>query len=103
VGDRLTDHCTGEVVRVVAKDDEGWPLMEGPRRPGPNPGIIPILCGDLVKAVCEESIGSVAKHWGVKPGLVRKWRKAIAGQDKCVSTALTLLAYDPSFRKKTFL
>ena len=36
-----------------------------------------ILCGDLVRAVREESGLAVAHHWGVCPALVTKWRGAL--------------------------
>jgi hypothetical protein len=36
-----------------------------------------ILCGDLVRAVQEESEVAVAHHWGVCAGTVTKWRAAL--------------------------
>src|SRR5437773_136171 len=36
-----------------------------------------ILCGDLVRAVQQESALAVAKHWGVCTAVVNKWRKAL--------------------------
>jgi hypothetical protein len=36
-----------------------------------------ILCGDLVRAVKQESALAVANHWGVCTGIVSKWRNAL--------------------------
>jgi hypothetical protein len=60
-------------LRVVAISDapQQWPLgvVKGHR--------IPVLCGELVRAVRSESAGDVAAAWGVGSGLVSKWRKAL--------------------------
>ena len=101
VGSTLEDLRLGNVT-VVGKR-EGWPLCTEPPRPGPNSmGEIPVLAGDLVRALCEESIEAVAKHWNVPVGLVRRWRAAIAGTNTGVTTALALLRYDPEFREKWY-
>lgn len=98
VGSILRDLSLGDV-RVVAKQD-GWPLTVDPPRPGPNPfGEIPVLTGQLVKAICEESINAVAEHWRVTARLVRRWREAITGRKDNVNTALALLRSNPCFRK----
>src|SRR5438105_11769827 len=36
-----------------------------------------ILCGDLVRAVKQESVDAVSYHWGVCRGCVLHWRKAL--------------------------
>ena len=36
-----------------------------------------ILCGDLARAVREESASAVAAHWGVGRAMVWKWRRAL--------------------------
>jgi len=36
-----------------------------------------ILCGDLVRAVKQESALAVANHWGVCTGIVSKWRNSL--------------------------
>ena len=60
-------------VRVVAISDAPvqWPLgaVCGHR--------IPVLCGDLVRAVKTEAACDVAAAWGVSPYLVGQWRKAL--------------------------
>ncbi len=101
VGSTLHDLSLGDVV-VISKRD-GWPFTMEPPRPGPNPfGEIPVLTGNLVKAVCEESIGAVVDHWGVTRRLVRRWREAIVGRKKNVNTALALLRSDSRFRTKFY-
>jgi hypothetical protein len=93
IGSILRDKMLGPV-RVVGRDENRWPLCEEPPRKGPNPlGEIPILTGDLVKAVCCESIGDISDHWSVPFSLVRKWRKAVAGTSDGVATALALKRY----------
>jgi hypothetical protein len=37
----------------------------------------PILCGDLVRAVQQESALAVAYHWGVCHNVVTRWRAAL--------------------------
>jgi hypothetical protein len=46
-----------------------WPFVQGGRSL--------ILCGDLARAVREESASAVAAHWGVGRKLVWQWRKAL--------------------------
>ena len=63
----------GGTVRVAAISDAPvqWPLgvVRGHR--------IPVLCGDLVRAVKTEAACDVAAAWGVSHGLVAKWRKTL--------------------------
>ena len=40
---------------------------------------LPILCGDLVRAVCEEDELTVAHYWGVTRYIVEQWKRAISG------------------------
>jgi hypothetical protein len=48
-----------------------WPFTQkaGPRSL--------ILCGDLVRAVRDESVAAVAAHWGVARETVWRWRRAL--------------------------
>ena len=48
-----------------------WPFTRGS---GPRSLI---LCGDLVRAVRDESVASVAAHWGVGRETVWRWRRAL--------------------------
>ncbi len=45
-----------------------------------------ILCGDLVRAVKQESEIAVAYHWGVCIGVVTKWRNALEVEPITVGT-----------------
>jgi hypothetical protein len=101
VGTVLKDLHFGEVV-VIGKRG-GWPVCAEPSRPGPNPlGEIPVLTGDLIRAVCEESIHAVADAWGVTDRVVRRWRSVITGKKTGVNTALALLRSDPEFRRRWY-
>lgn len=46
-----------------------WPYSKGCRQKQ-----LPILCGDLIRAVRTESVESIAHHWGVGRSTVRRWR-----------------------------
>jgi hypothetical protein len=73
VGDKLTCEYRGRevTVRGISNGLIQWP---GTRRTG---NASPILCGDLIRAVQTESSQGVAFHWGVKHGLVWRWRRAL--------------------------
>ena len=99
VGGTLRDEMMGDVEVVDVLN--GWPAYREPHRRGPQPDrLIPVLCGDLVRAVCDESINDVAEHWGVQPHQVKQWRRAIAGTDTGVEVAIALKRADATFRKK---
>ena len=53
-----------------------WP---GSRRGGKGPGgkLLPILHGDLVKAIRRESAQAVAHWWGVSRWTVARWRRRL--------------------------
>jgi transposase-like protein len=72
IGQRVECEYAG-TVRIVAISDapQQWPLgvVRGHR--------IPVLYRDLVRAVRTEAAIDVAEAWGVSPGLVSKWRKAL--------------------------
>ena len=63
--------------------------------------LIPILCGELVRAVIEEQEMTVAHYWGVSKYHVDQWKKALAGTDVSseVFVKLALLKNDPAFRE----
>lgn len=88
----LHDEMVGDV-EVVDYNEDGWPMRREEKRRGPNScRLVPILYGNLVDAVCTETIGDVAKRWHVPPHLVKQWRIAIAGTDTNVQTALAIRA-----------
>jgi hypothetical protein len=51
-----------------------WPIFkkEGRRGSGGH-----VLCGDLVRALKQESAAAISYHWGVCAGTVLKWRRAL--------------------------
>jgi hypothetical protein len=99
IGSTLHDEMMGDV--KVEGEINGWPAYRDPHRRGPKPDrLIPVLCGDLVRAVCEDPINGVAERWGVQPHQVKQWRRAIAGTDTGVETAIALKRANPAFREK---
>ena len=104
VGTVLHDEMLGDV-KVVAIQTEPvrWPLCEAPRHRGKNPiSEFPVLCGDLVRAVCEETMETVSEGWGVPISLVRRWRAVIAGSNSNISTAISLRKHDAKFRRRFY-
>lgn len=56
----------------------GWthaPIPWPRRRKSGRPSLI--LCGDLIRAVQQESSAAVQHHWGVGPVTVWRWRQAL--------------------------
>jgi hypothetical protein len=51
-----------------------WPKFQNQSKGGSG-GIV--LCGDLIRALTDESGPAVAYHWGVCQGTVRTWRRAL--------------------------
>jgi hypothetical protein len=51
-----------------------------------------ILCGDLVKAVRQESVVAVSYYWGVATGTVTKWRRCL-GVDPLNEGSLRLVRH----------
>ncbi len=74
VGHKLYCRLRRRRVRVDGLTDTPvtWPFTfrgSGPRSL--------ILCGDLARAVRDESVAAVAAHWGVAPETVWRWRRAL--------------------------
>jgi len=92
----MHDEMLGDVPVVgMTKAPIPWPATEY------RGESLPILAGDLVRAVCEEEERAVAHYWGVSKYIVGRWRAAIArATDKnLVHTILALKRQDPIFRK----
>ena len=51
-----------------------WPAADYRKGRGVDRGLLPILCGDLVRAVCEEDELTVAHYWGVTQYIVEQWK-----------------------------
>jgi len=101
VGKKLEDLHLGEVqVDGITKAPIPWPGTTYTR--GRHEGLLPILCGDLVRAVCEEDENTVAHYWGVTRHMVNEWKKSIAGAETSneVFVNLAIKRADPAFRKK---
>jgi len=96
-GNKLHCEMLGDViVEAMTKAPIPWPAVTHRRQ------LIPILCGDLVRAVCEEEELAIAFYWGVSKYVVNKWREALAGCEgsSLVHTVLAVKRRDPEFRKK---
>lgn len=98
VGDILHDEMAGDV--EVVGEANGWPVYQEQPKRGPHRGLLPVLCGDLVRAVCDEPVNDVAEHWDVSTNLVKQWRRAIAGPDGGIEVGIALKRADRKFRKK---
>lgn len=103
VGGMLRDEMRGDIkVEGVTNAPVPWPAADYKKGRGLERGLLPILCGDLVRAVCEEDELAVAHYWGVTRYMVEQWKQAISGattSDK-VFTGLALKRLDPEFRKR---
>ena len=101
-GKVLHDEYLNKDVEVEGKTDAliPWPGMSHEK--GRHAGLLPILCGDLVRAVVEEDEGVVAHYWGVTLYMVNQWKQAIAGAKTSteVHVLLQMKRLDPEFRKK---
>ena len=104
VGSVLHDEMLGDVKIVrMMKEPIRWPLCEAPTRPGRNPlDEVPVLCGDLVRAVCEETLKTVSETWGVPISMVKRWRAAVAGNKDNVDTLIAIRRHDPEFRRRFY-
>ena len=102
LGATLHDERSGDV--TVAGFTEApipWPAAEYRQARGQSP-LLPILCGDLVRAVCEEDELTVSHYWGVTRYIVERWKEAISGatDPDGVFIGLALKRDDPEFRKR---
>jgi hypothetical protein len=96
-GDKLRDLMLGDVeVEGMTDGLISWPGVTYRKQ------LIPVLAGDLVRAVCEEDELAVAHYWGISRYIVGRWRAAIAGHTGAalVHTALAIKRRDPKFRRK---
>ena len=98
VGAKLHDEMLGDVtVEGVTDAPVSWPATTFRGR------LIPILCGDLVRAVCEEVEVVTAHYWGVTKYVVNQWRKALADGETSLTVVHAVLAvkrHDPEWRAK---
>jgi hypothetical protein len=101
VGTVLHDEYRGDL-KVEATSDAPIPWPAASYKKGRRGAMLPILCGDLVRAVCEEDELTVAHYWGVSYYMVEAWKRAIAGAKNSneVFTNLVVKRADPKFRKK---
>jgi hypothetical protein len=98
---KLKDEMLGEVtVDGFTKAPISWPGTEFNR--GRHEGLLPILTGALVRAVCEEDELTVAHYWGVTRYMVNEWKQAIAGvkDSNQVIIAIAMKKQDPAFRER---
>lgn len=64
--------------------------------------ILPVLIGDLVKAIVLETETAISNAFGVSRYYIDLWKRALTGEtDACeVHAALALLRFDPAFCNK---
>ena len=103
VGAVLHDEWRGDMtVDGFTKAPIPWPGAKYQHGRG-DAQFLPILCGDLVRAVCEEDELTVSHYWGVTRYIVEQWKRAISGATDARRRAWLGLAFkreDPAFRKK---
>ena len=101
VGAVLHDEYRGDVkVEGMTKAPIPWPAAD--YRKGRGESLLPILCGDLVRAVCEEDELTVAYYWNVTRYMVEQWKRAICWGQRLQRRVrrLALKRNDPEFRKR---
>jgi hypothetical protein len=100
-GSTLHDEYQGDVT-VAGMTDAPIPWPGHSYSKGRHSGLLPILTGDLVRAVCEEEELVVSHYWGVTRHMVNQWKCAIADSTNSdqVALKLALKRQDPQFRKK---
>jgi len=101
VGAVLHDEYRGDVA-VEGMTDAPIPWPGANYKKGRRESLLPILCGDLVRAVCEEDELTVAHYWNVTRYMVETWKRTLAGANDAngVFIGLTLKRNDPEFRRK---
>ena len=73
INDRLQSIDGPVVVVALSKAPIGpWPLWRHDSQPGGKP--LPVLYGDLIRAIQTETATAVAHWWGVDRKLVSRWR-----------------------------
>ena len=103
VGKTLHDEMRGDIkVEGFTEAPIPWPAADYRRGRGIERGLLPILCGDLVRAVCEEDELTVAYYWGVTRYMVEQWKQSIAGSKTSdgVFSCLARKRGNPEFRRK---
>jgi hypothetical protein len=103
VGTVLHDECRGDIeVEGFTEAPISWPAADYRRGRGVDRGLLPILCGDLVRAVCEEDELTVAHYWGVTRYMVEQWKRALSGAKDSdgIFAGLALKRGNPEFRRK---
>jgi len=97
----LHDEWRGDVV-VDGFTDAPIPWPKATFQHSRGTVVLPILCGDLVRAVCEEDELTVSHYWGGTRYIVEQWKRAISGatDPNAVMVGLAFKREDPAFRKK---
>jgi hypothetical protein len=101
VGAVLRDERRGDLeVEGFSEAPIPWPAAS--YKKGRRGVLLPILCGDLVRAVCEEEELTIAYYWNVTPFMVERWKRAISGATTSngVFTRLAIMRSNPEFRKQ---
>lgn len=101
VGSVLHDEWHGDLT-VEGFTDAPVPWPKATYKHDRGTHVLPILCGDLVRAVCEEDELTVAHYWGVTRYIVEQWKRTISGATTAdgVMVGLAFKREDSAFRKK---
>jgi len=100
VGTILHDEFRGDV-RVEGMSEAPVPWPGAVYNRGRHDALLPILCGDLVRAVCEEEL-TVAHFWNVTRYMVVQWKRATAGVASADGVFINpaMKRNEPGFRAK---
>ena len=101
IGKVLHDEYRGDV-KVDGMTDAPIPWPGSNYKKGRHEALLPILYGDLVRAVCEEDELTVAHYWGVTRYMVEQWKRALSGAKDSdgIFAGLALKRGNPEFRRK---
>ena len=101
VGAVLHDEYRGDLkVEGMTGAPIPWPAANYNK--GRHESLLPILCGDLVRAVCEEDELTIAYYWNVTRYMVEQWKRAISGatDSNGVFLGLVMKKNNPEFRRR---
>jgi len=98
IGDTLKDEWASEKVAGFTEAPIPWPACIHKGK------LIPILTGDLVRAILEEPEGAVAYYFGVTQRCIKLWKQTLSGKTATaeIHVQLALMRRDPEVRRRYY-